>query len=469
MRAWTVCSITWARCLRLARLACVAALCLPGLTGVPNANAALPLDARGLPTLAPMLARVTQGVVNIAVSEPAPAITNPLLRDPVFRRFFSPGEPQQPEPETSSGSGVIIDAARGLVITNHHVIENARDIVITLKDRRQLKAQLIGADPPTDIALLRVSPERLSAVPIGDSDALAVGDFVVAIGNPFGIGQTVTSGIVSALGRSGLGIEGYEEFIQTDASINPGNSGGALVNLAGELIGINTALLGPSQGNVGIGFAIPAAMVQAVVQQLLRFGEVRRGRIGVASTDLTPDVAQRERLAAQEGALLTQIEADSPASRAGLQLRDVVVAINGRPVRSTSELRNRVGLVPVGEQVELKVLRGSQAMRVRLAVAEPGSIVTLGGEPVRELAGARVGSDETAAGADPVAEGAVLLAVARDSAAWRTGLRVGDRVLSVNRRRVRDAQSLSAALRASSKPWRFVLQRGDSRISVVLP
>jgi serine protease Do/serine protease DegQ len=432
----------------------------------------MPVDARQIPTLAPMLARVTPGVVNISVVEQRRSPVKPFLRDAFLRRLFGLSEPASDPAagsESAVGSGVIIDAGRGLVVTNNHVIDNAHEIVVILKDHRQLKATLVGADPATDIALLRVAPERLTAVRIGDSDALSVGDFVVAIGNPFGIGQTVTSGIVSALGRTGLGIEGYEDFIQTDASINPGNSGGALVGLQGELIGINTAIIGPTEGNVGIGFAIPAAMMKAVVEQLLRFGEVRRGRVGLAGSDITPDMARDQSLPVSEGALITRVEKDSPAERAGLQVQDVIVAMNARPIRSSSDLRNRVGLVPVGEAVDLRVRRDARTFNIVLRVAEAGAAVVLEGEPVRELLGARVANLEPGMPGHGYAEGAALVSVERGSEAWRAGLRTGDLVLTVNRRRVRDVQGLLLALKGGGRPWRLGLLRGESRISLVLP
>src|SRR5690348_9245938 len=226
-----------------------------------------------------------------------------MLQDPFFRRFF--GLPEQSRPQISAGSGVIVDAHNGFVLTNHHVVKDAEQIAVTLKDGRRLQGKLVGSDAATDIALLKVEGDNLKALPLGDSDALRVGDFVVAIGNPFGLGQTVTSGIVSALGRSGLDIEGYEDFIQTDASINPGNSGGALINLKGELIGINTAIIGPSGANVGIGFAVPSVMVKAVVDQIARYGEVRRGRLGASSEDITYDLATSLGLASTQGAIIS--------------------------------------------------------------------------------------------------------------------------------------------------------------------
>lgn len=262
-------------------------LCQPLAAAWPSA-----VDGQPLPSLAPMLKRATPAVVNISTRTQIQEAEHPLLRDPFFRHFF--GIPNQPRRRESSslGSGVIVDSRRGYVLTNNHVIDKADEITVTLNDGRRLNGKLVGADPESDIAVVKITPERLTELPIGDSDKLEVGDFVVAIGNPFGLGQTVTSGIVSALGRSGLGIEGYEDFIQTDASINPGNSGGALVNLRGELVGINTAILAPSGGNVGIGFAIPANMATRIMTTLVEHGEVRRGLLGITVQDLSHELAQ---------------------------------------------------------------------------------------------------------------------------------------------------------------------------------
>ena len=314
-------------------------------------------------SIAPMLEKVTPAVVNIAVKSHT-TVHNPLLQDPFFRQFFNMQDIPQQRVQMSAGSGVIIDAGRGLVVSNNHVVKGADEIMVTLKDRRRFRAQLVGADPGTDIALLHIDSDNLTALAIGDSEQLRVGDFVAAIGNPFGLGQTVTAGIVSALGRSGLKIEGYENFIQTDASINPGNSGGALVNFQGQLIGINPAIIGPSGGNVGIGFAVPSAMVKAVVRQLADNGEVRRGRLGVEIQDLTPDLADTFDTPAGgdgaiEGALISKVLSGSPAASAGLRPGDIVTGIDGQPVRTAGDLRNRVGLLPVGTEVRLEVLRGS--------------------------------------------------------------------------------------------------------------
>jgi len=311
-----------------------------------------------LPSLAPLVEQVTPAVVNIAVLSRTPEQDNPMMRDPFFRRFF--GLPETSRPQMSAGSGVIVDAQRGYVLTNDHVVQDAQQIVVTLKDRRRLQAKLQGSDAGTDVALLQVEPADLKGLPFGDSDALRVGDYVLAIGNPFGLGQTVTSGIVSALGRTGLDIEGYEDFIQTDASINPGNSGGALINLKGELIGINTAIIGPTGGNIGIGFAVPSNMVRAVMQQLVNYGEVRRGRVGLTTQDMSPEQAKALGPQASHGAVVVEVAKNSPADRAGLQVGDVIVAVNGRAVRSSSDVRNQVGLIPAGEEVEFKVLRDGQ-------------------------------------------------------------------------------------------------------------
>jgi Do/DeqQ family serine protease len=338
-------------------------------SGPGSAAPALIAGEGGIPTLAPLLDRVTPAVVNIAVLSKAPEQQNPLMQDPFFRRFFNlPEQSPQAPPRMSAGSGVIVDGDRGYVLTNNHVIANATEIYITLKDRRRLKAQLVGADPETDVALLKVDSKDLADVPFGDSDKLKVGDFVVAIGNPFGLGQTVTSGIVSALDRSGLNIEGYEDFIQTDASINPGNSGGALISLKGELIGINTAIISPAGGNVGIGFAVPINMARSVMDQLIRYGEVRRGRLGVSIQDVTPDLAEAMGIERAAGAVITNVEQGSPADRAGLKAKDVIVAVNGRPIEGASDLRNQVGLIPVGERVEVGVMRNGRRLNVSAQV-----------------------------------------------------------------------------------------------------
>jgi Do/DeqQ family serine protease len=322
----------------------------PALAGAPIPE----VGGAPIQSLAPVVSRITPGVVGISVKGRVRE-NNPLLQDPFFRRFFNPQQGPIERETEAAGSGVIVDAAQGYVLTNAHVVENATSIEVTTKDNRRFNAKLIGRDPDTDIAVLQIPANGLTAVPIGDSDHLQVGDFVLAIGNPFGLGQTVTSGIISALGRSGLGIEGYEDFIQTDASINPGNSGGPLVDLQGRVVGINTAILAPGGGNIGIGFAVPISMARQVMDQLISYGEIRRGRIGVAIQDLTPDLAQALGTRFTQGAVIARVEPGSPAERAGLRPNDVIVAINGAPMRSGSELHNRVGLSRIGDEVELTV------------------------------------------------------------------------------------------------------------------
>jgi serine protease DegQ len=319
--------------------AVVAALAAPAAAGVPIIG-----PDRQVPSLAPLLKGVTPSVVNIAVM----------------------GKKSN-EPEVA-GSGVIVDARAGYVLTNHHVIARADRIVVTLKDNRKFDATLVGSDPDTDIALLKIAAQNLTAVPIGDADRLEVGDYVLAIGNPFGLGQAVTAGIVSALGRTGLGLESYENFIQTDASINPGNSGGALINLRGELIGINTAIFTPGGGNVGVGFAVPINMAESVMKQLIANGEVHRGRLGVQVKDLTPELAESMGVAARQGAIVDFVDVLSPAQKAGLAPGDIILSVDGQPVHSAADLRNRVGLTPVGNKLQLTLLRDKSSRTLEVTI-----------------------------------------------------------------------------------------------------
>jgi len=321
-----------------------------------------------VPTLAPLVREVTPSVVNISVQGRGKE-DNPLYRDPQFRQFFD--LPQELEREGQAiGSGVIVDAERGYVLTANHVVAQVSTVHVTTKDGRRFVAKLVGRDPGTDIAVLRLQGgQALKAIPTGDSDVLEVGDFVIAVGNPFGLGQTVTSGIVSALGRTGLAKQGYEDFIQTDAAINPGNSGGALVNMRGELVGINTAMFSTGGGNVGIGFAVPINMARRVMEQIVQNGHVQRGRIGVSIKDLTPAVAGSEPPKFTEGAVIAQVSPGSSAEHVGIQKGDIVVAANGRPVRSAAQLRSKIGLTPVGDRLQLTVERKGVARDVSVEVA----------------------------------------------------------------------------------------------------
>jgi len=342
-----------------ALLLCASIAWSPVLAQVP--------DIRGaqIPTLAPVVRETTPAVVNISVHARVKE-DNPLYRDPVFREFFD--LPKQLEKEVqATGSGVIVDAERGYVLTANHVVAQISKAQVTTKDGRKFDAKLVGRDPATDVAVLQLQgPTRnLKTIPLGDSDRIEVGDFVIAIGNPFGLGQTVTSGIVSALGRTGLGKQGYEDFIQTDASINPGNSGGALVNLRGQLVGINTAIISPGGGNVGIGFAVPINMARRVMEQLVQYGEVRRGQLGISIRDLGGDLAAKE---SYQGALIAEIASGSPAEQAGLQKGDIVKAVDGTPIRSASQLRNLIGLTPVGSRVEFRFERNGAARSASVEV-----------------------------------------------------------------------------------------------------
>jgi serine protease Do/serine protease DegQ len=332
-------------------------------------NVALPIAAdQPLPSLAPMLEAVTPAVVNISTEGRVVMRPNPLLNDPFFRRFFDIPEQPRERRVQNLGSGVIVDAKQGYVITNHHVINRADTITVTLRDGRQLPAKVIGSDPETDVAVVQIAAQKLTPLSLADSGQLRVGDYVVAIGNPFGLGQTVTSGIVSALGRNTLGIQGYEDFIQTDASINPGNSGGALVNLRGELVGINTAIFAPTGGNVGIGFAIPSNMVKQLMDQLVEYGEVRRGQLGISVQDLTPELARAFGLQNNRGAVIAQIFPNSAAQRAGLKTGDVVLAVAGKAIRNANQLRNAIGLLIVGERVTLTILRDGETRTIQVRI-----------------------------------------------------------------------------------------------------
>jgi Do/DeqQ family serine protease len=325
--------------------------------------------AVALPSLAPMIKVVSPAVVNIAtrgtLTERVPR--NPLLEDPFFRRFF--GGSREPTVRhrkfQSAGSGVIIDARKGYIVTNRHVIENASEITVTLLDDRQVSAKVVGSDEGTDIAVLRVQEPHLSEMPLGDSSHLEVGDWVVAIGNPFGLQHTVTVGIVSALGRTGINPRGYEDFIQTDASINPGNSGGALVNVEGELVGINSAILASKEGgNIGIGFAIPVNMVKAVMQQIITYGAVKRGALGIRLNDVSPERAESLGLVNSRGVLISEVAKGSPAERAGIRAGDIALSINGATLDNAAQLRNAIALLRVGQTVELRVWRNGSVHTV---------------------------------------------------------------------------------------------------------
>jgi len=432
---------------RYALLLILIGFALPTLAALPTA-----VDGQPLPSLAPMLERVTPAVVNVN-SKTVQRVRNPLAEDPFFRQFFGFDRLPQERVTQSLGSGVIVDATAGLVLTNNHVIEGATELSVTLADGRTLAGEFVGADPDTDVALIRIPAENLQAVPLAGRSELRVGDFVVAVGNPFGLGQTVTSGIVSALGRSGLQGLGYQNFIQTDASINPGNSGGALVNLRGELIGINTAIFSPSGGNVGIGFAIPAPLAQEVMRQLLAFGEVRRGSLGIQTQDVTPELASMLALGSRRGAVVTRVQQDSPADAAGLKPGDVIIRIDGKPVADRQALHNLEGLLPVDTQVPLVALREGRELALSAVLrAQPRLLDGRSLDP--RIAGARfVELPERLR--QRGGAGVVIEAIEAGSRAAANGLRPGDVITAVNRRDVADLAGF--AERFGSAPTQLVL------------
>jgi serine protease Do/serine protease DegQ len=434
------------------------------------ASAALPtvVDGNGRPTLAPMLKRVTPGVVNISTKSRVQINQNPLFNDPFFRRFFDiPDMPQERERQ-ALGSGVIVDAKQGYILTNNHVIQNADAITVTLKDKRSFEAKVVGADPDADLAVIQIKAKDLTELAMADSDSLEVGDFVVAIGNPFGLNQTVTSGIVSALGRTGLGIEGYENFIQTDASINPGNSGGALVDLDGRLVGINTAIVGPSGGNVGIGFAIPSNMARNIMGQLIEYGEMRRGQLGVTAQDVTSELAEAMKLKQITGAVIAAVASGSPADKAGLKVGDVITAFNGKPVQSAGQVRNAIGLLRVGEEVKLTILRDGHERIVTVRLVLPKRTKAEAAGLTKQLAGAVLGPITDNHPLMGKVEGVEVVDVERGSPAANAGLRPGDIIVSVNKQPVKNVDEVRRAAESGEGGILLNIRRGDGALFLVI-
>ena len=432
-------------------------------------HAALPLEDSGggkLPSLAPMLKEVNPAVVNIATFSNQQAY-NPLLNDPFFRRFFNIPDQQYQQPvpqkrQQSAGSGVIVDAKNGIVITNYHVIKGADEVQVSLVDGRSFTAEVKGSDPELDTAILAIKADQLKQVALADSNLLEVGDFVVAIGNPFGLGQTVTTGIVSALGRTGLGIEGYENFIQTDASINPGNSGGALVNLRGQLVGINTAIIAPAGGNVGIGFAIPINMVKASMQQILEHGEVKRGQIGIGIQDITAELREAFDLKnGQQGVLVTGVNEDSPAEDAGLKAGDVIVAVDGVSTKASGQLRSQIGIKAIGDRLNLTIIRDGKSMSVSVKVGDPQQLSSMSGKLHSLLEDARFENN-------PDGGGVLVSGLAPNSAASYSGLRAGDVIVGANRIRVRDLETFKQALTRNSQSVLLHINRNGSSLYLVI-
>jgi serine protease Do/serine protease DegQ len=436
--------------------------CVAGLLFGAGVGAQLPekVGDTPVPSLAPIVKKASPAVVNIATRGTLrEQRRNPLLEDPFFRRFFdAPDLVPRERQFQSAGSGVIVDAKQGYIITNAHVVENADEITVTLLDDRQIKAKVVGADKPSDVALLKIPANNLVEMPLADSSKAEVGDFVLAIGNPFALSHTVTSGIISALGRSDGSADSYQDFIQTDAPINPGNSGGALVNLQGQLVGINTAIFSGSGGNIGIGFAIPSNMVRAVMTQLVQYGEVKRGMLGVQlSNQFTPEIAKSLGLDNARGAWVSEVVEGGAADKAGIKAGDVITSINGRTVANSTELRNSIGLLRIGDKVEIGLLRDGKPRRVTAVIGE------------------RSGTDaDAAAQIHPAFEGAsftdaengggvVVQSVAAGSPAAQAGLRPNDVILGIGRERIANVEQLRAAVKGAES-FAITIQRGRSRL-----
>ncbi|MCG3100304.1 serine endoprotease DegP [Pantoea agglomerans] len=472
--------------LAMSALALSLGLALSPLAATAAETASSSATAQQMPSLAPMLEKVMPSVVSINVEGSTTVNTPRMPRN--FQQFFGDNSPfcQDGSPFQSSpfcqgggagddsqgggqqqkfmalGSGVIIDAAKGYVVTNNHVVDNANSIKVQLSDGRKFDAKVVGKDPRSDIALIQIQdPKNLTAIKIADSDALRVGDYTVAIGNPFGLGETVTSGIVSALGRSGLNAENYENFIQTDAAINRGNSGGALVNLNGELIGINTAILAPDGGNIGIGFAIPSNMVKNLTAQMVQYGQVKRGELGILGTELNSELAKAMKVDAQRGAFVSQVMPNSSAAKAGIKAGDVITSLNGKPISSFAALRAEVGSMPIGSKVTLGLLREGKPVNVTLELQQSSQNQVDSSTIFSGIEGAEMSNK----GAD---KGVVVNNVKANSPAARIGLKKGDVIMGANQQPVKNIAELRKILESKPSVLALNIQRGDSSIYLLM-
>ena len=472
--------------LAMSALALSLGLALSPLTATAAETASSAATAQQMPSLAPMLEKVMPSVVSINVEGSTTVNTPRMPRN--FQQFFGDNSPfcQDGSPFQSSpfcqgggagddsqgggqqqkfmalGSGVIIDAAKGYVVTNNHVVDNASSIKVQLSDGRKFDAKVVGKDPRSDIALIQIQdPKNLTAIKIADSDALRVGDYTVAIGNPFGLGETVTSGIVSALGRSGLNAENYENFIQTDAAINRGNSGGALVNLNGELIGINTAILAPDGGNIGIGFAIPSNMVKNLTAQMVQYGQVKRGELGILGTELNSELAKAMKVDAQRGAFVSQVMPNSSAAKAGIKAGDVITSLNGKPISSFAALRAEVGSMPIGSKITLGLLRDGKPVNVSLELHQSRQNQVDSSTIFSGIEGAEMSNK----GAD---KGVVVNNVKANSPAARIGLKKGDVIMGANQQPVKNIAELRKILDSKPSVLALNIQRGDTSIYLLM-
>jgi len=442
-------------------------LSISAFTVPTPAQAALPIavNSQQLPSLAPMLETITPAVVSISVK--GTQVSKRQLPEQ-FRFFLGPDFPAeqiQERPFRGLGSGVIVDAKKGYIVTNHHVINSASEILVQLHDGREYKAELIGSDEMSDIALLKLEKAKnLTEIRLADSDNLRVGDFSVAIGNPFGLGQTVTSGIISALGRSGLNLDNFENFIQTDAAINSGNSGGALVNLNGELIGINTAILGPNGGNVGIGFAIPSNMVRNLSEQIIEFGQVKRGILGVQGSELTAELAEAFRYETNHGAFVSQVLPNSAADKAGIKAGDILISVNGKKIRTFGELRAKIATLGAGKKVKLGLIRDGKEKTVIATLKEVEQTKAKAENLHEGLKGAEL--QNTVKG--DLAQGVKISDLMKGSIAERYGLQQNDIIIGINRNRIKNLQQFRALLEDKPPVLALNIQRGEQRLYLVI-
>ncbi len=427
-----------------------------------SALASLPMDN----SIAPMLKKVLPAIVNIKAQI---KITDYAVLREMEKQREKSGENTPPTDKILSvASGVIVNAEKGYILTNAHVINDAQTITVTLGDGRHYAAKVVGIDKPSDVALIQIKTKNLTALPIADSNKLKVGDVVAAIGNPFGLSQTVTAGIVSALGRTTLGIESYENFIQTDAPINPGNSGGALVNMQGELVGLNTAILAPSRGSVGIGFAIPSNMARSIMDQLIQFGDVQRGVLGIVTQDLTPDLADAFHTSATQGAAITMVQPDSPAEQAGLHIDDIITGVNGSDIKNASDVINTVGFLRVNSKITLNIIRGNKTLSVTASLLDPKKRAEA--IQVRDpfMYGMELKNYKEVSPLHGNVQGVLVLGVDPESNAWQADLRPGDVIISANQEKVMTIDQLKAVAAKADHTLLLNVLRGAGAIFLVI-
>lgn len=429
-------------------------------------SAAIPADT----SISPMLQKVLPAVVNIRAQIKITDFATLQEIQKKRRTKSADDNSDQPVPDkyVSVGSGVIVDADNGYILTNAHVINDAQTVTVTLGDSRHYTAKIIGLDKPSDIALLQIKAKSLTSLPIGDSNLVKVGDFVAAIGNPFGLSQTVTSGVVSALGRTTLGIENYENFIQTDAPINMGNSGGALVNMKGELIGINTAILAPDRGSIGIGFAIPANMAKSVMMQFIKYGDIRRGLLGVGTQTMTPELASAFNTQSTSGAAITQVLPGSPAQQAGLQEGDIITAVNNSPIKNANDVINTVAFLRVDSKLTISILRNNKSQTINVSLTDPKKRTAMIEQADPFLYGVTLKNFSVLTPVYGTVKGILVINVEEDSRPWNSDLRAGDVITSVNQKKVTNIEELKAAINKSDQMVMLHVLRGPAGIFLVI-